>query len=391
MTLSSPMPRSEDLRIAHTVSSIENKSAGPSQSVPGLAYAQAALGATVSLHSLGGQPEHAAPGLQDHRYRRDFASVPGLRRMGLSRQMQQAIRGGRSEADVIHTHGLWLMANGWFAPQSAFVISPRGMLSDVALGFSPMRKRLMRLISQDAAFAAARMFHATADIEHGDIRSYGLRQPVAIIPNGIDLPEMQPAPVPAPETLRRVVTLGRIHPKKGLDLLLGGWSRVEKAHPGWQLEIIGPDQAGHRAELEALAGQLGLKRVTFFGPKYGADKLLAMRHADLFILPSRSENFAMTVAESLALAVPVIATRGTPWPGLVEKDCGWWVESNAEALGGALMQALALPPEVRAEMGLRGRSWMHSEFSWKQVAQMSIEAYEWLLGRGDRPDFVHLD
>ncbi|WP_164736759.1 glycosyltransferase [Pararhodobacter zhoushanensis] len=389
MTLSSPLPQGEDLRIAHTLSSIENKSAGPSHSVPGLAYAQAALGATVSLHSLGGQPEHAAAGLQDHRYRRDFATVPGLRRMGLSRQMQQAIRGGRHESDVIHTHGLWLMANGWFAPQTPFVISPRGMLSEVALGFSPMRKRLMRWISQDAAFAAAGMFHATAEIERSDIRAYGLRQPVAIIPNGIDLPELQPAPDAG--TPRRVVTLGRVHPKKGLDLLLGAWSRVEAAHPGWQLEIIGPDQAGHRAELEALAAQLGLKRVTFFGPKYGADKLLAMGQADLFILPSRSENFAMTVAESLALAVPVIATRGTPWPGLVEKDCGWWVESTAEALGGALSQALALPPEVRAGMGARGRVWMKDEFSWARIAQMSIEAYRWLLKRGDQPDFVHLD
>lgn len=374
------------MRIAHTVSSLNNASAGPSYSVPGLARGQASLGASVTLHSLEGRPVLGGDGVTDIRHRRDLAHILVLGRLGVSRDMRRSLAGGGY--DVVHTHGLWLMANNYRVRDAAFVISPRGMLTEVALTFSPLKKRAVSLMCQERNLRAATLFHATAQEELEDIRSYGLTQPVAVIPNGIDIPGLETR---ASSPRRKLITLGRIHPKKGLDGLISAWARVAPRFPDWDLEIIGPDQNNHRSALEAQARNLGVTRLTFRKAVHGPEKQTLMAAADLFILPSLSENFGITVAESLALSVPVIATKGTPWSGLEVQSCGWWVNHSPEELAGAMAHAMSLPRAELQLKGSNGRAWMKREFSWAGIAAMTLSAYRWVLGQGDRPDFVHTD
>ena len=135
---------------------------------------------------------------------------------------------------------------------------------------------------------------------------------------------------------RVVLSLGRIHPKKGLDRLVRAWAKVEAAHPDWRLRIVGPAELGHDAELRALAASLNLSRVSIEPAIYGEEKYTAFREADIFVLPTLNENFAMTVAESLAAGTPVISTKGAPWAGLEVERCGWWIDHGIEPLAAAL-------------------------------------------------------
>jgi glycosyltransferase involved in cell wall biosynthesis len=377
--------RMTNISVSHTVSSIESLASGPTYSVTGLARAQSELGATVKLCSLGDPFALNATSYEDQRFPHAMLALPLVNRLGVSGPMRQAL--SRSSSEIIHTHGLWMLPNIYRSKRSIFVVSPRGMLSSVALSYSPNKKRLFRLLFQDRALSDAALLHATADSEYDDIRRFGLRQPVAVIPNGIDIPKIDRSADIV--SRREVLSLGRIHKKKGLVSLISAWAEVCDEFPDWKLRIVGPDEGGHVRELEEVIKNLGLTSVSIEQPVFGDDKVRLMSSVDLFVLPTLSENFAMTVAESLSLGVPVIATKGAPWEGLQVHRCGWWVDHGSASLSASLRSALALTDFERRAMGERGRKWMSRDFSWERIAQMSVDAYLWLLGRGDRPDFVY--
>ena len=298
----------------------------------------------------------------------------------------------REPLDILHAHGLWqlpLIAAGRAATsQKKLIVAPRGMLHPAALAFSRWKKRAFDMLLQRRVVLGADLLHATSADELDDVRRYGYVGPVAVVPNGIEIPDLDAAPEAEPS--QRVVTIGRIHPKKGLDRLLKAWARIEPAHDGWSLVIAGPDEGGHREELLALKARLGLRRVAIGGPVYGEEKTALYADAALFVLSTLGENFAMTVAESLAAGTPVVSTKGAPWEGLERERCGWWIEHGVEPLAATLAEAMALPAEARAAMGVRGRAWMARDFSWPALAADMAEAYRWLLGRGSKPDCVHV-
>src|SRR5262249_8956014 len=298
--------------------------------------------------------------------------------------------------DVIHNHGLWLMPNvhaGWAASRfrTPLIVAPRGMLGRAALSFSPIKKMLFWHLVQGPAIRWAACYHATSLQEYEDIRAYGLTQPVAIIPNGVDLPHPQATRTSKDVAAERVVlSLGRIHRKKGLDRLVRAWAKVEASHPGWQLRIVGPPEMDHDAELRALVETLKLNRVSIEPPLYGEKKDVAFRKADFFVLPSLNENFAMTVAESLAAGTPVISTRGAPWAGLELERSASSIDHGVEPLATALSDAMALPRAALAAMGARGRAWMVRDFGWDAIASKMVAVYGWLAGKAVLPEWVLL-
>jgi glycosyltransferase involved in cell wall biosynthesis len=291
--------------------------------------------------------------------------------------------------DVIHTHGLWLGLNSYQSKGTKFVISPHGMLSSVALEFSKFKKAAALAFYQRKALNSAHLLIASAPSEYNDIRSFGLRQPVAIIPHGIEVGAVKKS---EPKNGKLVViSLGRIHRKKGLINLVNAWSQLTERYPNWILKIVGPDEGGHTQELRCLVRNLNLNSVQILPAVYGNEKAAMMEAASLFVLPSFSENFALTVGESLALGVPVIATKGTPWEGLEIENCGWWIDVGIEPLAQALDTAMALPETSRQELGHRGRNWMLRDFTWLNAAKQSMEVYKWLIHGGEVPRGVLLD
>jgi glycosyltransferase involved in cell wall biosynthesis len=262
------------------------------------------------------------------------------------------------------------------------------MLGGPALTFSARQKRLFWHIWQRRALQAVACVHVTALSELEDVRAFGLTDPVAVIPNGIDVPELPIKSAVRGKTIRQVLHLGRIHPKKGIDRLLRAWSLIDEYQDNWELRIIGPSEGGHTQELQALAQQLKVRNVHFEGPIYGDAKSRAYAQADLFILPTLHENFGMVVAEALAQGTPVISTKGAPWEGLISEHCGWWIEHGPEALAAAIKEAMVLSDEERATMGERGRDWMQRDFSWDTIAQKMESVYRWCAGQDDKPEFI---
>lgn len=381
-------------RVVHVVASIDDKAAGPSISVPRLAEAQARSGLDVELSTVArGETGECIVGdsVSHRRHPQSLARIPVLNRLAISAAMRADLVRRASQIDVVHTHGLWSMPNVYpAAVRGLFVISPRGMLGIEALAFSRRKKRIFWALAQGRAARSAGLFHSTSEAEAAEIRAFGLTAPIAVVPNGIDLPQLSD-PVPATDR-RTVLSLGRIHPKKGLRDLVVAWSQLlPETRIGWRLRIVGPSELGHADELKALAGALGIaEEVAVEGPLFGDDKLQAYRAASLFVLPTLNENFAMTVAEALAAGTPVIATKGAPWAGLQRKSCGLWVDRGASSLAAALTCLIALGDEERKAMGARGRAWMACEFSWDGVARMLAEAYRWAVEGGLPPTFIRL-
>ena len=320
----------------------------------------------------------------------------GPRRFGYSPSLWRGVKksiemGKQARGQVlISSHGLWMFTDlaGYWGQRRLGVtriVQPHGMLEPRALRQSRLPKALAGVVWQTRSLRHATALVATSAKEVAAFRTAGYRGPVLILAHGVDvIDDSAPPPLakawPFAPTSRNLLFLSRIHPIKGLPLLLQSWGRLAPAFPDWQLIIAGPDERGHEREVKALSAQLGLEgRCSFVGPVYGAEKASLLDRADLFVLPTYSENFGLAVAEALAAGVPVVTTRGAPWARLEEMGCGWWVPSEVDALERALREAIALPSARLRAMGQRGRDWMTTEFSWSAVAAVADSAFRRLL------------
>ena len=229
---------------------------------------------------------------------------------------------------------------------------------------------------------------------------FGLKNPIAVIPNGIDADWLDVqgdaqafrSQYGIPGDKRILLFLSRVTPKKGLPLLIEALVTIREQLTDWHLVIAGADEFNHQTLIENLIRANNLEsNVTFTGALFDQAKSDAFSAAELFVLPTLSENFGIVVIEALGAKMPVITTKGAPWELLVDNNCGWWTEVSSESLAEALEQALNRSPEELKIMGQRGKELVATRFTWPASARMTIELYEWLLHRRDRPDFVVVD
>ena len=384
------------MKIVHVVPSLEG-GYGVAVVIDALAQRQAAFGHDVTVMSLGEPSHQTRKGVYYTRFERDHPPVRIVSKLGCSRALRAGIR--NASPQIVHAHGLWMMPSVYAeeatrARERTFVLSPHGMLGHQCLQFSRIPKFLFSILLQNRTLNAVSVFHATCDAELRDIRARGFEQPVAVIPAGIDLPhpgEFASAGDTSANQSPFVLYVGRIHPIKGLHRLISAFAAVAPRHPRWRLRLVGPDEAGHTADLARQISAVGLtKQISIEPPVFGAAKYRLMHGAQLFAVPSLHENFGLTIAESLAVEVPVIATVGTPWKGLVNNRCGWWIDHSIEAMADALAEAMALSPKTRRQMGMRGRAWMQCDFDWGEISSKMTSVYEWLDGTRERPDCVRL-
>lgn len=388
--------KSSALCVTQVLQSLGVETGGPAYSVPGLSVALARRGAQTRLrHVQSTEPAQNYEGVDVYAHGASAGRVG--RTIGSSHDLWRCLLSDARAGAILHTHGLWLMANIYPADVKrrlggavGIVHSPRGMLGPAALKISAWKKRPFWWLWQRAALQAANCIHATAHSEYAEIRIAGLKNPVTIIPNGIDLPDLSDLRLPHGKE-RIVLSIGRIHPKKGLDRLVRAWGSIEKEFSDWRLLIIGPAERNHDDELRALASTIGAQRISIQGPVYGAEKFAIYRAADLFVLPTLNENFAMTVAEALATEVPAISTKGAPWAGLDDERCGWWIDHGVSPLASAMRNAMQMERADLQAMGRRGRIWMARDFSWDRNAIDMLAVYDWISGRGPMPSTVLLD
>lgn len=288
--------------------------------------------------------------------------------------------------DVIHDNGIWMphhhrvaqRANARGIPR---IVSTRGMLEPWAWSHKRLKKRVAWLLYQRRDLRLAALHHVTSPAEARNLRDAGLGVPVCVIPNGVDVPDsaLLESMERGANATRTALFLGRIYPVKGLPMLVEAWRRVRPA--GWRLHIAGPDEAGHRAEVERCVAAAGLTDVvSFLGPLEGEPKARALASADLFVLPTHSENFGMAIGEALAHGLPVLTTTAAPWPDLEPRGCGWWVEPRVDSVADGLRRATALASGDLREMGRRGRALVSAGFGWAEVAHRFRALYDELAG-----------
>lgn len=394
------------MKVILTVPSIEDTSAGPSYTVPRLGSALQDAGVDVELHTLREVPrrEWSYPVKAYGR-----SHLPLLRYLCWSPDMMRGFGVAAKTADIIHVNGVWQLSDIY--PSRAVrgerckvVYCPRGGLSAAALwrGKTWAKKLMWHLGGQRRALREAAMFHAVSMKEAEEIRALGFTQPIAVIPNGIDVPAV--AHRPFAETDRKLVFFGRLHPTKAADHLVEAWGRVAAEFPEWSVEIAGPD-CGAVPGLKAMIAEKDIPRVKFVGELRDRAKYEFLADADLYVLPSLTENFGITIAEALACGTPTIASKGCPWPGLAgpcrststpnaytsgEGRCGWWIDIGAGALEKCLREALKTTPQTLETMGRVGRAWMERDYTWTGVGRKMRAAYEWLVGGGEKPEEVHV-
>lgn len=423
------------MRILHVVALIQTSTGGPAVSVTRLASEQAKLGHEVTLACLDYRhlgPQVAAPGVRVVSVKGNALAVRGR---GWSPKFCRVVMQEAKNADVVHNHGLWMWPNAYareaaVAAGKPLIISPRGMLEAWSLGRSKLRKAVAWWLFEKKNLQSAAMFHATAASEARSIEemlshrlkrisadvfragdtgaksgSLGKTKEVSVIvaPNGVDLPDLAQRPgrqvledkFPQLKDRRWVVFMSRLHPKKGVDVLLRAWraqrttgrldDRTELDARGPVspssgrpvLVIAGSDLIGYRKDIERMVREMELEdSVVMTGEVLRGAKDCLLANADFFVLPSYSENFGIVIAEAMAWERPVIASTGTPWKEAEEVGAGWWVKPEEGALTRALGEALGKRPEELDAMGAKGRALVAERYAWAAPAERLIKAYK---------------
>jgi len=378
----------EPISVYHFVKDLDASSGGLSRSVPQICRALSHQGTDVSIISR----RSAAPVALDG----ENCCLLNAHARHANRWLSERCSNPRS---IIHVNGLWLPflnagARYAHAANMHYVISPRGMTAPWAMRHKRLKKAVAWRLYQRRILQNATCLHATADSEMENLRQLGITAPIAVIPNGVEiisdqqLSELKKTRSErANPEIRTLLFLGRIQKVKGLENLMRAWAKVRQ--PGWRIQIVGPEEDNHKLELKRLAQRLGIfQDIIFCGPQSNEDKWKTYSNADVFVLPTHTENFGLTVAEALSCETPVITTKGAPWSEINEHRCGWWIDIGVEPLAQSIEEAINLSDANRAEMGQRGRKMVQHNYGWSGIARQVNEVYAWICGQNTKPTCV---
>jgi glycosyltransferase involved in cell wall biosynthesis len=368
---------------------------GPPRSILGLCRSLKDLGVRVAVYTTTANGEHDLdPSVNGNG---EYAGVPTRyfprafpRRFFGAAGLDAALRASIGGFDLVHIHGLWNLP-AWTAAHRAhaagapYVLSPRGMLEPGALALRSWRKRLVYPLVQRRHLERAALLHATGAAEAERLRHAGRGVDVVMLPNGVELP---PADGATPGAFRArlglgdaplIVFLGRLHPIKRLDVLAAAYLRLAGRHAGARFVVAGPDEGDHRRVVAPLFAPLG-DRMYWTGALDESEKWSLLADAEVLVLCSASENFGMSAAEAMAAGVPVVVTRTCPWQDVETHRCGFWVDSDPDAIAAAVTRVLADPSGAR-EMGARGRALIRDKYSWPAIARAMTKEYATIVSR----------
>jgi glycosyltransferase involved in cell wall biosynthesis len=320
-------------------------------------------------------------------------SSPKETRFGYKREFKDWLV-NNPNYELYHANGLWQYpahATVQMAVRNhkPLIISTHGMLYPEGLKKSKWIKRISLFLYQRNDLNKATALHATSLQELKYMRDFGLKQPIAIIPNAIDtfnlgIPNFNPK-----MGRRKVGFMGRINPIKNIESLIKGWAMASSVTYEHELVIIGEGDPIYKRTLVELAEKLGLTNISYTGFVSGVEQDEILNDLSFLVLPSLSENFGMVIPEALWKGVPVIASIGTPWQELETYNCGWWVGHDADSLSLAIIKALEIDENERIYMGKRGNNLVSKKYTIDSVGQKMKLFYDWILGNVEKPEFVN--
>ena len=303
------------------------------------------------------------------------------------------------KVDLLHFHGSWaphifILVTRQCKP---VLLSPHGALHRMSLKKSWLKKKIAKILYVKRTYLNANCIHALTTQEVDDLHNFGVKNvPIAVIPNGLDFDTKVEIDVKTRNKLaaiirnRKVVlSLSRLDPLKGIDMLIEAFSKVRANNHNIVLLIVGSGSCKYKKKLETKIEDLNLSQdVYFLGEMNGACKGAVYDVADLFVLPSFNEGFGITVLEAYRQKIPVITTTATPFKELSENDIGWYVDPSTLDITKALNDALKLEKTDLIDIGERGFNFMRSQYSLNATNSKMESLYGWLVNGGKMPEFV---
>lgn len=398
------------MRVLHVTCAVAPALGGTSKSAVEMCEALAARGVQVTLFStdlgeLGRWSPLARPaaldvptdrsvlvaGVERHHFRTRWPS-----RFGFSPDMGRALRERAAGFDVVHVHSLYLFTTlaacrAALRHEVPYVVQPHGVLDPYHRRHHALRKAVFDRLLQRRLLDRAAAVHCTSEDELALARPFGIRAPAVVVPQGVDPAEFADLPArgsfrarhPGLLGRRLVVFLGRLTPKKGLDTLVMAFARVAGTVPDAHLVLAGPDDRGHARAVGRMVAAVGLAgRTTMPGMLLGRQRLELLADADVWVLPSRAENFGMAVVEAMACGAPVVVSdRVNIHREVAGGGAGLVVPCDeAAALAGAITRVLG-DGGLRGRLAAAGPELVRRRFTWERAADGLLTLYSGLAAR----------
>jgi Glycosyltransferase len=379
------------MKVIHVISSISDVFGGPSRSSQGLVAALQGCGVEAWLVVFNRNDKPWIDGVVHFKCIESGSFEQ--RKKSFGRVVDEI------EPDVIHVHGLWLFVNHIACVVARkkgipYIIAPRGMLEPWSLEQKKWKKKTAMFLYQRYDLKKAAALHATAQAEAEQFKRLEITHKIIVSPNGLTLPKQIPRRTCKADAKKNILFLSRIHPKKGLLVLIEAVARLKQLSlfHGWHIEYAGPDYEGHLEEVKDRIKALNLQdEFSYLGILDDQSKWDAYSCANLFVLSTYSENFGIVIPEALYARIPVITTKGTPWEELETERCGKWIDIGVEPLAKALQEVMSLTDEKRQMMGENGRRLVDAKYTWPAIAEQMISAYKGILHDSERPTCVGRD
>ncbi len=322
---------------------------------------------------------------------------PGVELLGPETELEGSIR----SAEVVHFHGLWQghTRRGARAARLAnvpYLVAAHGMAEPWALKHKALKKKVYTALVEGKNLRRASCLHALARPEVGHLRKLAPRTPIALVPNGVDLgpfddlPDRSALEAEYPELAGKFVLLffGRLHVKKGLDLLAGALGDLKSDHPDLHILLAGNDDGALAPFLASAEARGVADRITRVGHVSGERARRVWGAADAFVLPSYSEGFSMAILEALACRLPALVTTACHFPELAHADGGLVVEPTAEGVTRGLRDLLDRTALERRTLAENGRKLVETRYTWDRQAARLASVYDWVAGGGPAPEAV---
>jgi glycosyltransferase involved in cell wall biosynthesis len=407
------------MKVTHLTQAVSTSGGGISEVLRALSSAQKDAGDSPKVLSIEDDGEAIEPWPEGSPEFLAACHFPGMILMpDLHERLDQI------KPQVLHTHGIWTYLSigvpRWSRKNhKPYIVSPHGMLDAWALDNSKIKKKVAATLYERRHLRGAACLHALCQSEAKSIREFGLKNPIATIPNGIEIPEDRDLSSRYLAKKKIMLFLGRLHPKKGLENALRAWaaSRSE-AFPdskpsNWQFVIAGWDQGDHEVRLkqlceelelsfadvpakqflslEASSGQLSGFSVVFVGPVFGELKVQLLERANVFILPSFSEGLPMSILEAWAYELPVVMTDYCNLPEGFDAEAAIHIDTEVAGMSAGMMEMIACSEDELKGMGGNGLNLVKEKFTWPTIAAQMGELYQWVRGKASRPSFVQED
>jgi len=389
------------MNIEHILAIFSPEHGGPTISICKSVLGQATRGHKVGLRVLEGYP-HTSPAMRLNSVVDQQIFPVAIPIVSCRSPKLKAFLKREPSPDLYHLHGTWPLPSKYGADEARkrgipYIVEMMGGYQPHELACKPWRKYLFRKCFLDRMLHQASCIHTNSKLEMEQLIELGFRGPFAPIPVGFDteaatelerkLDGTPPEFATQWKTSRFVLFLARLHPNKGIEILLEAWARLAKDFPDVRMLVAGPGNPDYKSELMARTKSIADGRVDFLNFVTELEKAWLYKNAFVYCLPSFGENFGATIQDALGFGTPVVTTRRTPWQDIEKQGVGWLAEPNVSSAEEKLRQALNLGNADRALVAEKARKWIRREFSLNEVINKQIRLYEWLCG-GQRPDFV---